>query len=56
MKYLNAVLALAFVAVASASAALEKRALTPVTITGNAFMVGSTRFYIRGVDYQPGKI
>lgn len=25
-----------------------------VTITGNAFYSGSDRFYIRGVDYQPG--
>lgn len=28
--------------------------LTPVTSKGNAFWVGDTRFYIRGVDYQPG--
>ncbi|TAQ88847.1 hypothetical protein B7494_g2830 [Chlorociboria aeruginascens] len=28
--------------------------LTPITITGNAFYQGSDRFYIRGVDYQPG--
>lgn len=30
-------------------------ALTPVTVSGNAFYNGtSDRFYIRGVDYQPG--
>lgn len=29
-------------------------ALTPVTIKGNAFFNGTERFYIRGVDYQPG--
>ncbi|KAK6515064.1 hypothetical protein TWF506_007415 [Arthrobotrys conoides] len=29
-------------------------ALTPITIRGNAFYSGNTRFYIRGVDYQPG--
>jgi len=29
-------------------------ALTPVTIKGNAFFNGTDRFYIRGVDYQPG--
>ncbi|KAI9054422.1 hypothetical protein LZ554_001584 [Drepanopeziza brunnea f. sp. 'monogermtubi'] len=28
--------------------------LTPITVTGNAFYRGSERFYIRGVDYQPG--
>ncbi|KAI5811385.1 GEL1 protein [Peziza echinospora] len=26
----------------------------PVTVKGNAFFVGDKRFYIRGVDYQPG--
>ncbi|MCJ1465555.1 beta-glucanosyltransferase [Pseudocyphellaria aurata] len=26
----------------------------PVTIKGNAFFAGKDRFYIRGVDYQPG--
>ena len=28
--------------------------ITPVTIKGNAFFAGNDRFYIRGVDYQPG--
>ncbi|KAI9701322.1 MAG: beta-glucanosyltransferase [Bogoriella megaspora] len=28
--------------------------IQPVTVKGNAFYVGSERFYIRGVDYQPG--
>ena len=28
--------------------------LTSVTIKGNAFYAGDNRFYIRGVDYQPG--
>ncbi|KAF1951220.1 hypothetical protein CC80DRAFT_454570 [Byssothecium circinans] len=28
--------------------------LTPVTVKGNAFFQGDKRFYIRGVDYQPG--
>jgi len=36
----------------SASTALAS--LTPVTIKGNAFYNGTDRFYIRGVDYQPG--
>ena len=26
-----------------------------VTVNGNAFYAGSNRFYIRGVDYQPGE-
>ena len=28
--------------------------LEPITATGNAFFKGKERFYIRGVDYQPG--
>lgn len=33
----------------------EKRdSITPVTVKGNAFFQGDKRFYIRGVDYQPG--
>ncbi|KAK3898671.1 glycoside hydrolase [Staphylotrichum tortipilum] len=28
--------------------------LEPITVTGNAFFKGKERFYIRGVDYQPG--
>lgn len=28
--------------------------LSPVSIKGNAFFNGTDRFYIRGVDYQPG--
>jgi len=28
--------------------------LTPITVKGNAFFQGTSRFYIRGVDYQPG--
>ncbi|KAH9210008.1 glycoside hydrolase family 72 protein [Leptodontidium sp. 2 PMI_412] len=42
---------------ASPSRLLAPRAtttLTPITVTGNAFYQGSERFYIRGVDYQPG--
>jgi hypothetical protein len=39
----------AVVAVSSVSAAL-----TPVTVKGNAFFAGNERFYIRGLDYQPG--
>jgi hypothetical protein len=28
--------------------------LEPITVTGNAFFRGSERFYVRGIDYQPG--
>jgi len=28
--------------------------LTPITVKGNAFFKGDTRFYMRGVDWQPG--
>ncbi|ANB11758.1 1,3-beta-glucanosyltransferase GAS1 [Sugiyamaella lignohabitans] len=28
--------------------------LDPITVKGNAFYQGNDRFYIRGVDYQPG--
>ncbi len=38
---------------ASVSAAAAQATL-PITIQGNAFFRGSDRFYIRGVDYQPG--
>ncbi|KAJ4306220.1 1,3-beta-glucanosyltransferase [Collariella sp. IMI 366227] len=33
----------------------SKRASLPtVTVSGNAFWQGDTRFYVRGLDYQPG--
>ncbi|KAK2626391.1 hypothetical protein QTJ16_004653 [Diplocarpon rosae] len=47
----------AFAIATSPSPVLQARGtstLTPITITGNAFYQGSDRFYIRGVDYQPG--
>ncbi|OJD16344.1 hypothetical protein AJ78_03477 [Emergomyces pasteurianus Ep9510] len=28
--------------------------ITPITVKGNAFWQGNKRFYMRGVDYQPG--
>lgn len=47
--------------VASPTAALPREVhlhardkLAPITVKGNAFFQGDTRFYIRGVDYQPG--
>ncbi len=47
-----------FAAVAStalAGAVAPRATFQPVTIKGNAFFAGNDRFYIRGVDYQPGK-
>ncbi|KAJ5683498.1 CAZyme family GH72 [Penicillium macrosclerotiorum] len=40
----------------SSTLTAEKRAtsVTPITVKGNAFFKGDDRFYIRGVDYQPG--
>ncbi|KAI1000759.1 1,3-beta-glucanosyltransferase [Podosphaera aphanis] len=32
----------------------DSGSLPPVTVKGNAFFAGDKRFYIRGVDYQPG--
>lgn len=28
--------------------------LEPITVKGNAFFKGTERFYVRGIDYQPG--
>ncbi|KAH8839944.1 hypothetical protein MCOR27_003451 [Pyricularia oryzae] len=33
---------------------LQKRALTPITVKGNAFMQGDKRFFVRGIAWQPG--
>ena len=33
---------------------VPRDSVTPVTVKGNAFFQGDDRFYIRGVDYQPG--
>ncbi|QDS71935.1 hypothetical protein FKW77_000728 [Venturia effusa] len=37
-----------------ASTRISNANTPPVTVKGNAFFVGDKRFYIRGVDYQPG--
>jgi len=36
------------------TAAKRATSVTPITVKGNAFFQGDKRFYIRGVDYQPG--
>jgi len=37
-----------------AGPAKRQTTLTPITVKGNAFFKGNERFYIRGLDYQPG--
>lgn len=60
MKTLGALLSttvgLSTVGVLAATIQPEKRSVTAVTVKGNAFFAGDTRFYIRGVDYQPGEL
>ncbi|OJD22689.1 hypothetical protein ACJ73_05962 [Blastomyces percursus] len=43
-------------ALAGVASSVQARAskITPVTVKGNAFWQGNKRFYMRGVDYQPG--
>ncbi|KAL8800999.1 MAG: hypothetical protein Q9200_007077 [Gallowayella weberi] len=48
-------LAIAVGATTALATTLAPRAALPkITVKGNAFWAGSERFYIRGVDYQPG--
>ena len=55
MKGLSTIAALA-VGANTALAAITSRANVPsVTVKGNAFFAGNNRFYVRGVDYQPGR-
>ena len=57
MKGFKSVLATSLAAYApTALAAIAARAtsLPTVSVQGNAFFAGGNRFYIRGVDYQPG--
>jgi hypothetical protein len=54
MKTFVITAALAASVAASPTATVQKRAITPITVKGNAFFAGNQRFYIRGVDYQPG--
>ncbi|GIZ40988.1 hypothetical protein CKM354_000430700 [Cercospora kikuchii] len=54
-----AALVAASAAIANAAAAPNNVAaraskIQPVTVKGNAFFAGDQRFYIRGIDYQPG--
>ena len=58
MKGLNTILPTSLVlGSTTVLAAIAPRAssLPAVKVQGNAFYTGNDRFYIRGVDYQPGK-
>ncbi|KAM5435585.1 1,3-beta-glucanosyltransferase [Microsporum canis] len=46
--------AIATLAVALGASSALAGSVTPVTVKGNAFFKGDERFYIRGLDYQPG--
>jgi len=47
--------ALAAVSAVQAGPAKKRQSsLTPITVKGNAFFQGDKRFYVRGIDYQPG--
>jgi hypothetical protein len=62
MKASTALLLASSLASSVFASSLVKRATTtisnpntpPVTVKGNAFFVNNQRFYVRGVDYQPG--
>ncbi|GKT45132.1 1,3-beta-glucanosyltransferase gel1 [Colletotrichum spaethianum] len=61
MKSVAAISALAALTVVSAKptatereAPIKARSLPVVSASGNAFYADGTRFYIRGIDYQPG--
>lgn len=55
MKTFAIAAAASLIAGVAATPAPAKRASVPVvSVKGNAFFAGGKRFYIRGVDYQPG--
>ncbi|KAH7149307.1 1,3-beta-glucanosyltransferase Gel1 [Dactylonectria estremocensis] len=51
---LSAVVALASATPTVRQPPSKRSDLTAVTVSGNAFWQGDTRFYLRGIDYQPG--
>lgn len=58
MKGLGSIFSVSVALIVTTSHAntLSPRAsIQPVTVKGNAFFAGNERFYVRGVDYQPGK-
>ncbi|KKK16809.1 hypothetical protein P175DRAFT_0502064 [Aspergillus ochraceoroseus IBT 24754] len=51
---ITAALSLSASSVLAAPALQARDDVTAITVQGNAFFKGNDRFYIRGVDYQPG--
>ncbi|THZ32440.1 beta-glucanosyltransferase [Aureobasidium pullulans] len=51
---LSATLAAATPTLQARASGTSSTSLPTVTVKGNAFFAGNNRFYIRGVDYQPG--
>lgn len=51
---LPTVVALSITTIFAGAVAPRASAFPQVTVKGNAFFAGKDRFYIRGVDYQPG--
>ncbi|KAH0361111.1 beta-glucanosyltransferase, partial [Aureobasidium melanogenum] len=51
---LSASLAIATPTLEARASGTSSGSLPTVTVKGNAFFAGNDRFYIRGVDYQPG--
>ena len=54
MKSVTLLTALAAAATVQASPAVKRTDVEPITTSGNAFFKGKERFYVRGIDYQPG--
>ena len=54
MRYIDVLSTLAAASAVHAGPTKRTDTLTPITVKGNAFFKGNERFYIRGVDYQPG--
>lgn len=54
LSAVSVVLSLATSTVLAAPSIERRSGVTPITTKGNAFFQGDSRFYIRGVDYQPG--
>lgn len=54
MRSVSVISALAAVTAVQATPTKRQSSITPITVKGNAFFAGNTRFYVRGVDYQPG--
>jgi hypothetical protein len=54
MRYIDVLSTLAAASVVHAGPTKRADTLTPISVKGNAFFKGSERFYIRGLDYQPG--